>query len=36
MTVSARPTGAEVVYNTVSDGAARHFDSFRIAPGRLT
>jgi hypothetical protein len=36
MTVSARRTGAEVVYSTVSDGAARHFDSFRIAPGRST
>jgi hypothetical protein len=34
-TVSARRTGAEVVYTTVSGGAARHFDSFRIAPGRL-
>ena len=32
MTVSARRTGAEVVYSTVSDGMARHFDSFRIAP----
>jgi predicted phosphodiesterase len=36
MTVSARRTGAEVVYSTVSDGRPRHFDSFRIAPGRLT
>ena len=36
MTVSARRTGAEVVYSTVSDGVARHFDSFRIAPGRVT
>jgi hypothetical protein len=36
MTVSARRTGAEVVYSTVSNGTARHFDSFRIAPGRLT
>jgi hypothetical protein len=34
MTVSARRTGAEVVYSTVSDGQARHFDSFQIAPGR--
>jgi acid phosphatase type 7 len=32
MTVSARRTGAEVVYSTVSDGTARHFDSFQIAP----
>jgi hypothetical protein len=36
MTISARRTGAEVVYSTVSHGMARHFDSFRIAPGRLT
>jgi hypothetical protein len=36
MTISARRTGAEVVYSTVSDGVARHFDSFRIAPARLT
>jgi hypothetical protein len=36
MTVSARRTGAEVVYSTVSDGVARHFDSFRIAPWRLS
>lgn len=35
MTVSAGPTGAEVRYSTVSGGAARSFDSFRIAPGRL-
>ncbi|HTU95572.1 MAG TPA: metallophosphoesterase, partial [Solirubrobacteraceae bacterium] len=35
MTVSARRTGAEVVYSTVSHGVARHFDSFRIAPARL-
>jgi hypothetical protein len=35
MTVGARRTGAEVVYSTVTDGVARHFDSFRIAPGRL-
>jgi hypothetical protein len=35
MTVSARRTGAEVVYSTVSDGVARHSDSFRIAAGRL-
>ena len=35
MTVSARRTGAEVVYSIVSGGVARHFDSFRIAPGRL-
>jgi hypothetical protein len=35
MTVSAGRTGAEVVYSTVSDGVARPFDSFRIAPGRL-
>jgi hypothetical protein len=35
MTASARRTGAEVVYSTVSAGVARHFDSFRIAPGRL-
>ncbi|MGZ4313734.1 MAG: metallophosphoesterase family protein [Solirubrobacteraceae bacterium] len=35
MTVSARRTGAEIVYSTVSGGVARHFDSFRIAPGRL-
>ncbi len=35
MTVSARRTGAEVVYSTVSDGAPRHFDSFRIAPSRV-
>jgi hypothetical protein len=34
MTVSARRTGAEVVYSTVSDGLARHFASFQIAPGR--
>jgi hypothetical protein len=30
MTVSARRTGAEVIYSTVSDGVARHFDSFRV------
>ncbi|HEY1515846.1 MAG TPA: hypothetical protein VGF91_05480, partial [Solirubrobacteraceae bacterium] len=36
MTISARRTGAEVVYSTVSDGVAHHFDSFRIAPARLT
>jgi Calcineurin-like phosphoesterase len=35
MTVNARRTGAEVVYSTVSDGVARYFDSFRIAPGWL-
>ena len=35
MTVSAWRTGAEVVYSTVSAGTTRHFDSFRIAPGRL-
>jgi hypothetical protein len=32
MTVSARRTGAEVVYSTVSDGTARHFDSFQVSP----
>ena len=36
MTVSARRTGAEVVYSTVSGGMGRHFDSFRIAPRQLT
>jgi hypothetical protein len=35
MTVSARRTGAEVLYSTVSDGQARHFDSFQIAPRGL-
>jgi hypothetical protein len=34
MTVNARRTGAQVIYSTVSEGVARHFDSFRIAPGR--
>jgi hypothetical protein len=33
--VSARRTGAEVLYSTVSDGQARHFDSFQIAPRGL-
>ena len=36
MVLGTRRTGAEVVYSTVSDGMARHFDSFRIAPARLT
>jgi hypothetical protein len=35
MTVSVRRTGAEVVYSTVSGETARHFDSFRVAPGGL-
>ncbi len=34
MTVSARRTGGEVVYSTVSDGEARHFDSFQIVSTR--
>jgi hypothetical protein len=34
MTVNARRAGAEVVYSTVTDGVAREFDSFRIAPER--
>jgi acid phosphatase type 7 len=35
MTVTVRPGGAEVVYNTVSETGALEFDSFRITPERL-
>jgi acid phosphatase type 7 len=36
MTVAAGPNGAQVVYTSVSGGARRRFDSFRIAPALAT
>jgi acid phosphatase type 7 len=36
MTVTAAPTGAQVVYTSVTDGAMRRHDSFRIAPAPPT